>query len=304
MRLSELTPAIVLLHVFSGMLGCVIGSFLNVVVWRVPRGESLVTPPSHCPNCGHEIRPWENIPVISWLCLRGKCSGCHQPISIRYPLGELATGLVYVIVCYAAWRRNLPVMVLPGYFFVLGTLVCVTQIDIKHRIIPNLICYSGMTVAFLLALLFPSGRLIFGTDYDSTSSGTLILRMVVSLFESSGVDIRSTPLMFAALDCLLGLACGLVLLGIFAIPGFILSTRIWQGRKTLMGMGDMKFLGMLGAFFGADACVYILCAASVAGFIYGVGKKVVRRGHDDSSVVFGPFLSVAAFLWMIFGKVW
>ena len=304
MRLSELTPAIVLVHVFAGMLGCVIGSFLNVVVWRVPRGESLVSPPSHCPNCGHEIKPWENIPVISWLCLRGRCSGCHQPISIRYPLGELATGLVYALVCFAAWRRNLPALVLPGYFFVLGTLVCVTQIDAKHHIIPDLITYTGMVVALLFALLMPSGRLIFGPDYESGTAGTQILRAVVGLMEDSGFQLREIPLLFAFADCLLGLAMGLLLLGIFAVPGYWICRRLLHSDKTPMGLGDMKFLGMLGAFFGADACVYILCAASAAGFGYGLARKVCKRGHDDSQVVFGPFLSVAAFLWMLFGKAW
>ena len=83
MTAGDLSPVIWQMHAIAFCLGCVIGSFLNVVVWRIPRGESLLTPPSHCPNCGHLIRAWENIPIISLLCLRGRCSGCHQPISIR-----------------------------------------------------------------------------------------------------------------------------------------------------------------------------------------------------------------------------
>ena len=120
MTAGDLSPVIWQMHAIAFCLGCVIGSFLNVVVWRIPRGESLLTPPSHCPNCGHLIRAWENIPIISWLCLRGRCSGCHQPISIRYPLGESATGLLFFIIWYAISRRNLPLAVLPGYFYLTG----------------------------------------------------------------------------------------------------------------------------------------------------------------------------------------
>ena len=85
------------LCVLTGVLGLAIGSFLNVVIWRVPRGESVVRPPSHCPGCGHQIRNRDNVPVVSWLLLHGRCRDCGEPISVRYPLVELGTAIVFVV---------------------------------------------------------------------------------------------------------------------------------------------------------------------------------------------------------------
>ena len=104
----DISSAFWLFSAFSFILGCCIGSFMNVVVWRLPRGESLVHPPSHCPKCGHAIKPWENIPIISWLCLKARCSNCHLPISIKYPLGEGATGLLFAFLWMRIFKRGLP----------------------------------------------------------------------------------------------------------------------------------------------------------------------------------------------------
>lgn len=306
MRLGELTHILWLVLFFSFVVGCTIGSFLNVVVWRVPRGESLVSPPSHCPNCNHQIRAWENIPVLSWLFLRGRCSGCHLPISIRYPLGELATGALYAVVAYFAWRRNMPLAVLPGYFFALGAMISVTQIDIKHGIIPDLVTYSGMVVGVLLSLLLPSSRLIFGSDLTASENGNILFGYLVRhLSLGLGADVLSMPMVAAFLDCVLGLLMGLLILGCVSFPVWLLNRMSCKHRMPLpIGWGDVKYLGMLGCFLGADSCWYVVCGASVAGFAYGIIRLIAKSNLKDHRVCFGPFLSVAALIWMSFGRWW
>lgn len=300
MTLGEFTPYVVFFAVVSGCLGCVIGSFLNVVVWRVPLGMSLVSPPSHCPNCGHQIRAYENIPIISWLFLRGKCSGCHQPISIKYPLGELCTGLCYVAVFLSAWRQDLPVAVLAGRFFLLGVLISLAQIDIRHGILPDAVTYFGMTGALVLSLMLPYGRVALSTGGLSFAKGGYIIQKVVECFGAWGMDLPSSPLLFAGIDCIVGLLTGLVLLGVVAIPGAVASRWQTADALTWMGLGDMKFLGCIGAFLGGDACVCILCGASVLGFVFGVIRLLFVRKRECLSIPFGPFLSFCAFIWMFF----
>ncbi|HEX8051986.1 MAG TPA: prepilin peptidase [Thermoleophilaceae bacterium] len=114
-------------------LGLVIGSFLNVVAYRLPRGESLVTPGSHCTTCGTAVKPWDNIPVLSWIFLRGRCRGCGDKISARYPLIELVTGAVFVLIAVVNGLDTDLVLELPFA----AMLITVAGIDLEHRIIPN-----------------------------------------------------------------------------------------------------------------------------------------------------------------------
>ena len=136
-------------------LGLCVGSFLNVVVWRLPRGESLSHPPSHCPKCGHAIRPWENIPLVSWLLLRARCSQCGLPISARYPLVEAANGLLWLVLWLRLWASGLPLTHAPAWLFLASALLAVALIDIEHFLIPDKINLLGGGVALGLALLFP-----------------------------------------------------------------------------------------------------------------------------------------------------
>ncbi len=113
--------------------GLVIGSFLNVVAYRLPRGESLVTPGSHCTTCGEAVKPWDNVPILSWLLLRGRCRGCGERISAHYPLVELVTGLVFAVIVVANGLDTDLVYELPFA----AMLVAVSVIDLEHRIVPN-----------------------------------------------------------------------------------------------------------------------------------------------------------------------
>jgi leader peptidase (prepilin peptidase)/N-methyltransferase len=133
----------------AGAYGLVIGSFLNVVVWRVPRGTSIVSPPSACPACGHQIRRRDNIPVLSWLVLRGRCRDCSAPISTRYPLVEAFTGALFVLV---VWWSGVQ-WTLPAYLYLAGIAVVLALIDLDTHRLPNSVVLPSYAVAAALLAL-------------------------------------------------------------------------------------------------------------------------------------------------------
>jgi leader peptidase (prepilin peptidase)/N-methyltransferase len=135
-----------LLLVFVALVGLVVGSFLNVVIWRVPRGESVVSPPSHCPGCDRPVRPRDNIPVLSWLLLRGRCRDCGEPISPRYPLVEAGTAVVFVLLAAAIGiEPDLPAFL---YLGAIGVALALIDIDVKR--LPNVIVLPSYPVALAL----------------------------------------------------------------------------------------------------------------------------------------------------------
>ena len=377
----DISSAFWLFSVFSFILGCCIGSFMNVVVWRLPRGESLVHPPSHCPKCGHAIKPWENIPIISWLCLKARCSNCHLPISIKYPLGEAATGLLFAFLWVRIFQRGLPLECIPGFFFLGGTLLAAALIDAEHRFIPDQVTFSGMMFALAMALFLPTGRLAL-LPQPNPHAGALIFTGLKSILFDWHVDLAPHPVAAALLDCLLGAAMGYALLALFAwaakrlfgnvsksfrkpvpatitkegirlhntfrpweevldadsdtllihgsLPGSKAIAKIAANAKGLsidgqpktwettpkqevkveriattrdvIGCGDVKLLAMIGAFLGADATIYILLTGALLGLLYAVPSMLIRRKLIPS-LPFGPFLAVAALLWMLFGNL-
>jgi leader peptidase (prepilin peptidase)/N-methyltransferase len=139
--------------VYAALLGACVGSFLNVVIWRVPRGESIASPPSHCPNCGARIKARDNIPIVSWLLLRGRCRSCGEPISVRYPLVEGLVAVLFAAITAVngvewdlAWQLPLA-----------AVLVAVAAIDLDHQIIPNKIVYPAAVWGLVTALLIRPG---------------------------------------------------------------------------------------------------------------------------------------------------
>jgi leader peptidase (prepilin peptidase)/N-methyltransferase len=137
----------------AGLFGLLFGSFLNVVIYRLPRGQSLVSPPSACPGCGTRIRPIDNIPVLSWILLGGKCHKCRAPISIQYPIVELTTGLLFLVV---AWITPVGPLLAARLLFVV-MLVVLFGIDLHHQILPNVITLPGIAIGFLFSLVAPPG---------------------------------------------------------------------------------------------------------------------------------------------------
>lgn len=142
-------PITQLVVLVSGVVGLLVGSFLNVVVWRVPRGESVVRPPSACPRCGHAIRRRDNVPVLSWLVLRGRCRDCAAPISKRYPLVELATGVLFALAAAlvgASWA-------LPVLLYLAAICVALALIDVDVRRLPDAIVLPAYPVTLVLLAL-------------------------------------------------------------------------------------------------------------------------------------------------------
>jgi leader peptidase (prepilin peptidase) / N-methyltransferase len=137
---------VIALCVLTAVLGLAVGSFLNVVVWRVPRGESVITPPSHCPVCEHPVRPRDNVPVLSWLLLKGRCRDCSNPISLRYPLVELGTSAVFVVLTIRiGFSAELPAYL---YLGAIGVALALIDIDVKR--LPNVIVLPSYIVSAVL----------------------------------------------------------------------------------------------------------------------------------------------------------
>jgi leader peptidase (prepilin peptidase)/N-methyltransferase len=139
--------------VVVGLFGLLIGSFLNVVIHRLPRGQSLVTPPSTCPECGTRIRPIDNIPVLSWILLGGRCHKCRAPISIQYPIVELTTGLLFLLV---AWFSPASPLLAARLVFVV-LLIALFGIDLHHQILPNVITLPGIVIGLVFSMVAPPG---------------------------------------------------------------------------------------------------------------------------------------------------
>ena len=296
----SLTPLFLL---FAFAFGCIVGSFLNVVVWRLPRGESLSHPPSHCPNCGHAIRAWENVPILSWLALRGRCSACSQRISWRYPLGEFSLGLLYAALAWNVWRNQLPLALLPGFFWLTASLLAAAQIDLKHRIIPDKLNYAGMLVALLLSLLLPGSRLLSQELPPSMRAGIIT---DTALDWLATLCTKTSPWNWrfeALLDLLLGLLLAAACLLIFHSLGKLLLRFPTESRQTI-GLGDVKCIAMIGAFLGADAGIYILLGAASLGFIAGTVQILWDRKKTGffSDLPFAPFLALPTIFWLIKGN--
>jgi leader peptidase (prepilin peptidase) / N-methyltransferase len=237
----------------AGLLGLAIGSFLNVVIHRVPAGLSLIKPDSHCPRCGHAIRNRHNIPVFGWLLLRGKCADCKAPISARYPLVEAGTAALFVAVVARfglTWE-------LPAYLYLAAVSVALAIIDIDVRRLPDAIVKPSYAVA--LALMIPAAAL--GHDWRAIVRGLIaaaamwIFFEIVALFgPMGGGDIKLAPLVGFYLGWLgwsavaVGVFAGFVLGGL--VGAGLMAARL-AGRKTPVPFGPYMLAGTFLAVFAA-----------------------------------------------------
>ena len=258
-----------------GVLGLLIGSFLNVVIYRIPKmmerqwalecaelsGQApapaeafnLMVPRSRCQSCGHQIRWFENIPVLSYLALRGKCSACHAPISLRYPAVELVTGALFAY-CAARWGWSAS---MAAWCFFSATLVTLTLIDWDTTLLPDDITlpllWAGL-VAASLGWITPS----LSSSLWGAVAGYLSLWLVYWAF------------------------------------------KLVTGKEG-MGYGDFKLFAALGAWFGWSALVPIILMASVIGAIVGIAMKFSSGLREGGYIPFGPFLAGAGLTAMVFG---
>lgn len=239
------------------VLGLIIGSFLNVVIWRVPRGESIVSPPSACPACGHEIRAYDNIPIVSWLVLRGRCRDCGEPISVRYPLVELGTGILFAIM---AWRFG-PAWDLPAYLYLAAIAVALALIDIDVKRLPNVIVMPSYAVAGVL-LLLPAALTPDWPAYVNAWLGGVALfafYFVLAFIYPAGMGFGDVKLA-GVLGLYLGwLGWGPVIVGGFlgfllgAVIGIAIMIAGKGGRKTAIPFGPFMLAGaLLAVFWGQD----------------------------------------------------
>lgn len=230
----------------AALFGLIIGSFLNVVVHRLPAGESLVTPGSRCPACETPIKPYDNVPVLSWLWLRGRCRSCGEPIPARYPLVEAATAALFAAVVLA---KGFGAEALLGLVLV-AVLVAVTLIDLEHRIIPNRILLPAAVAALAILALTRRGDLLEHGIAALAAGGFLL---AAALAYPSGMGMGDVKLA-GVIGLFLGVAVAPAMLIAF-LAGTLVGIGIMarkgarEGRKTAVPFGPFLALGGLSAFF-------------------------------------------------------
>lgn len=237
------------LALLCAVLGLIIGSFLNVVVWRVPRGESVVSPPSACPSCGHRIRARDNVPVLGWLVLRGRCRDCQAPISARYPLVELLTGVLFAVMALrfgADWE-------LPAYLYLAAVGLALALIDLDTRRLPDVLTLPSWAVAAVLLTLAS----VLG-DHPGALLRAAIGAAAVGLFYfvtwfayPAGMgfgDVKLAPVVGAYLGWVsygataVGVFLGFLYGGLVGIGVIVLAKG---GRKTKIPFGPFMLAGAL-----------------------------------------------------------
>lgn len=251
--------------ILSFIFGLILGSFFNVLIYRLPREDSIVSPGSHCPGCKRPIKPVENIPLVSFIFLGGRCAGCKARISIQYPLVEIITGCLSVIIWNTAiqtflaephqWWEFISLTVRCASILIL---IPISVIDLSHYIIPDVITFPGLIIGL-------------GTS-----------------FLPGGI----TPL-----DSLMGMAAGggsLLLVG--AIGEYILR------KKDSMGGGDVKLMAFLGSIWGWKTALLSIMFASVLGSVAGILLILIRVLGRERRIPFGPFLALGLLTAVMFGE--
>ncbi len=263
-------------------LGACWGSFMNVCIWRIPREESVVKPRSHCPKCGMLIKWYDNIPILSWLLLTGKCRKCALPISARYPMVELITGLLFL----AIWTKFGPLseiaqviglvnsLAMVGFYFLITFgLVMGSYIDIDHLYLPDRVTLGSAIAGVLFSFAFPVlQEPAVGRDLTHIQSG---------------------------LNSIYGLLLGFGLLYGIGYVGKLIF------KKDAMGFGDVKLMAGLGACFGWQSIPFIIFGSSLVGAIAGISLILAGKHELQSKIPFGPYITAAALFWMLGGyKLW
>lgn len=241
------------LYLIVGLFGAVVGSFLNVCIYRLPRRESVAWPGSHCPACRRPIAWYDNIPLVSYLLLLGRCRRCRTRIPLRYPLVEALNAAGYVALLWyfgPSWSTA-------AYGALYSALLVVAGTDLSHKIIPNAITFPGMALGVLAA---------------------------------------ATVLPLGLMDSLIGLLVG----------GGILWLLAWASPylfgKEGMGGGDIKLVGMIGAFLGWKPALMTIMVGAFLGSVIGVTLIVARVIKRDEYIPFGPFLVCGAVIALFFGE--
>jgi leader peptidase (prepilin peptidase)/N-methyltransferase len=259
--------------IFISTLGALIGSFLNVVIHRVPREESIVFPNSRCPSCGTAIRPYDNVPILSFLVLRGRCRACGVSISARYPAIEALTALLFGLV----FLHDGLTLALPFDLIFVAALVALIFIDAEHMILPDVITLPGLAFALIARALVPN------LDGLAFLSEGLLAGWPVWLISLAGA--------------LFGAAIGG---GSLWLMGWL-----WERLRGVeaMGLGDVKMMFMVGAYLGWQLTILTIFLGVVGGAFIGVGLMLWRRERDMQMLLpFGIFLGIGAIASLLAGQ--
>lgn len=266
-------------YIFFFTLGAIIGSFLNVVIHRVPLEESVVFPNSACPNCKNPIKSYDNLPIVSWLLLGGKCRNCKNPISPRYPAVEFLTGLLFLLVF---WQIGFNPF-LPIALIFVSAMVALIFIDAEHMILPNVITYPLLGFALLVRLIFP---FFFGAAYFSD----------IQFYPLNSLE--EYPIWLVSL-------CGAFLGAIVGGGSLWLVGEIWKRLRGVdaMGLGDVKMLFGVGALLGWRLTLLTIFLGALTGAIAGIAVIAKQKSKDfQTQIPFGIFLGIGSILSLLFGE--
>ena len=250
-----------LLPLYAFAAGAIVGSFLNVIIYRYPRGESIIFPASHCPSCGTPIRWYVNIPIVSFIALRARCRACRAPISWRYPLVELTNALFYLAI-YLHTGATIGFLLIAA---AVSITIALIYIDAEIQILPDILDLPGLAI---------------GIAIGAFASGNLYPSLILSV---------------SFLDSILGAAFGAAVL--IAIIGVYWLVRRAEG----MGQGDVKMLAMIGAVLGWRAIPAVLLLASISGALVGVPLALRSGRGMQLPLPFGVFLGIAFLAVLFFG---
>jgi len=242
------------------VVGACVGSFLNVCTYRIPLNRSIVSPGSHCAACGAPIAWYNNLPIISWLVLKGRAACCGTRIDFRYCLVEVGTALLFL----ALWLRYPPVDAVL-YAVMVSGLITACLIDLDHYIIPDRFTLGGCVAGFIACTIHPA------------------------------LMHQKTPLQGFSWSLASAIIGALTLLAVAWI-----GTAIF--KKEAMGMGDMKFLAAICSFLGGTSITWILPLSSLVGSVLGLALIFWQRGSWGTRIPYGPFLGLAAVLWLFGGS--
>lgn len=258
---------------FVFIFGLIVGSFLNVVIHRLPRKESLILPGSRCPNCSHPVRPYDNIPVLSYAILGGRCRDCRTAISPLYPAVELLVAILFLTL----FIRNGLTPAFAAELVFVGLIVPLVFIDLEHKILPNLITYPGFIAVILLRVAAPDPEVLESTR---------------ALFSMAGWPDGAVALVGSAMGALAGGG------SLWLVRELYFRVRHAEG----MGLGDVKMMLMVGAFLGWHLTLVTIFIGTVLGSLVGIALIKIRGGSLKLEIPFGVFLGPASLAAMFFGR--
>lgn len=255
------------------IFGLVVGSFLNVCIVRLPKGRSIVNPPSHCPKCQERIKWYDNIPVLSFFILRGRCRSCGQKISWRYPIVELMNGMFYIWIYSEFGLGGEMILVMA----LCSALIVITFIDLDYQIIPDVITLPGMLAG-----------LILGPFFMTALSDPLP-------FGLAGVFPHAGPYVTGLLNSFIGLMMG-------GAPLFIIGW-LWERLRNIeaMGGGDVKLMAMVGSLIGWKGALLTIMLGALTGSLAGMILIIFKRHSMNKVIPFGPFLALGAVITTFYG---